>query len=743
MTTMIGTSQRRLDGVAKVTGRARFTADLKLPGLAHVRILLSPYASATIALIDGAAASDLPGVIRVVTGADLEGMAARGPDAALARSRVYFVGQPVVAVVAETEAIAADAIALIQVDYLEEPAAVTLEAALEDGAPRVLAAADHGLDDAAAHGGAVGGGDAKAEDKPNVTASVAFTAGEAGQALAAAEAMVEGSFVSPPVHQGFLEPHIAAARYEEDGTYTIWTPTQGIFPTRQGVAEALNVPLSQVRVLQTEVGGGFGSKVLLLEPLVAVLARLTGRTVQLSLTRNEEFLMGRGAPLYRIDLKLAAARDGRMTALWARVNCDNGAGRGGIGGLAAMMLASTYRIPNYDVATLEVATHKTPVAAYRAPGANQAYFALESAVDELARKLDLDPIEFRLINAVREGDPRPGGQAWSRIAFKECLEAARQHPLYKQPLGLGEALGVAAGAWMGGLEPAAAGCRVESDGSVVVMTGHSDISGTNTSLTMIVSEVLGIPLDKVRIRSGDSEVAPHAGMAGGSKTIYTVGLAVQQAVLDSRDQLLAIASEELEVGIDDLEVVAGRVQVKGVPTRSRSIGDLAGLATRFGGRYRPVLGSGRSAQLLPSPMFTVQLAKLVVDPESGEWHLVKVVAIQDVGRAINPAEIEGQIHGGTLQAMGRALGEELVWDAQGNLRTGSFIDYGLPSIDQAPTDFEVVLLEVPSEHGPFGAKGVGEPPAVPGSAAIANAIRGATGRRLEELPFDFSLVSTI
>ena len=724
-----------------MTGASRFTADLKLPGLAHARVLLSPHASAAIAGIELEAARKAPGVIAIITGSDLGWLRAQGPDAPLACGRVFFTGQPVVAVVAETEAMAADAIALVEVEYTPQPAAVSIDQALADGAPRVLASSDHGPDDAAAHGAVVVAGQLQVEGNANVTASVAFSAGDLQQALADADFVVEGSFESPSVHQGFLEPHIAAARYDDDGTFTIWSPTQGIFPTRNGVAEALGVPVSQVRVLQAEVGGGFGAKVLLLEPLVAILAKLSRRTVQLSLTRSEEFLMGRGAPLFRIDIKLAAGRDGRMTGLWARVTCDNGAGRGGLGGLAATMLAATYRIPNYDVATLEVATHKTPVAAYRAPGANQAYFALESAVDELARKLDMDPITFRLINASVEGDPRPGGLTWPRIAFKDCLEAARRHPLYSEPLGPGEALGVAAGAWLGGLEPAAADCRVESDGTVLLQTGHSDISGTNTTLAMIVGELLGIPIARVRIRSGDTEISPYAGMAGGSKTVYTVGLAVQEAVLEVRDQLLAIASEEMEVGVDDLELAEGHVYVRGVPGRGLAIGHLAGLATQFGGRYRPVTGKGRSAQTVQSPMFTVQLAKVVVDAETGEWRLLKVAAIQDVGKALNPAEIEGQVHGGALQAMGRALGEELVWDSDGNLRTVTFLDYGLPSIELAASDFSVELVEVPSPHGPFGAKGVGEPPAIPGSAVIANAIRGAAGRRLERLPFHFAEVS--
>jgi len=737
---VIGTRQRRNDGRAKVTGRTRFTADLELGQVAHVRLLLSPHAAARITAIRFDQARALPGVIAIVSGTDLPETPARGAEAPLARERVYFSGQPVVAVVAESEAIATDALALVEVDYEEMRAAVTPEAALADDAPAVLDDPSSGLDDAAAHGAAVGGAELQAERSVNVTARAAFKHGDAHAELAASEVVIEGLFEAPQVHQGFLEPHIAAARYESDGTYTIWSPTQGVFPTRNGVAGALGVPLSDIRVIQTEVGGGFGGKVLLLEPIVALLAHSTGRTVRLALTRNEEFQMGRGAPAFQIALKLGADRDGRMRAIWARIQCDNGAGHGGIAGLAATMIASTYRIPNYDVATVEVATNKSPVAAYRAPGAVQAYFALESVVGELADRLGMDPIELRLLNAVEEGDPIANGQTWPRIGFRECLAAARQHPLYTAQLGLQEVLGVAAGAWLGGLEPAAAGCRVESDGTIVVQAGHSDISGTNTTIAMIVAELLGVPVEKVRVRGGDSETAPYAGMAGGSKTIYTVGSAVHEATLDARRQLLEIAAQEMEVGVEDLDLVDGHVLVKGVPDRRIAIGHLAGLATRFGGRYKPVLGRGQSAQTKQSPMFTVQLAKLAVDAETGSWRLLDVVAIQDVGKALNPGEIEGQIHGGSLQAMGRAIAEEMVWDEAGGLRTASFLDYGLPSIDQSATRFEVKLLEIPSVHGPFGAKGVGEPPAVPGPAVLANALRAATGARFDRLPFEFAKV---
>jgi CO/xanthine dehydrogenase Mo-binding subunit len=737
---VIGRDQRRLDAPGKLTGRTRYAADLQMAGTAHVRLLLSPYASARIRAMDLEAARALPGVVAVVSGEDLPEVPATGPEAPLARGRVYFAGQPVVAAVAETEAIATDAIGLVDVDFEILPAAVSPEEALEDGAPSVLEGGSQGLGDAAAHGAAVGGGGLEAERRPNVTGTSSFKEGSTERALAEADVVVEGSYELPQVHQGFLEPHVALARYEPEGTYTVWTPTQGIFPTRQGIADALGLPLHEVRVVQTEVGGGFGGKVLLLEPLVALLARHTGRTVQLALTRTEEFMMGRGAPGYRIDLKLGARRDGFISALWARLRCDNGASPGGISGLSALMLASTYRVPDFDVTAIDVATHKTPVAAYRAPGAPQACFALESAIDEVARRLDMDPIELRLKNAPVEGDRLANGSRWPSIGFRECLLAAREHPLYTAPAAPDEGVGLAAGVWLGGLEPAAAACRVDSDGTVLVQTGHADISGTDTTLAMIAGEVLGVAPERVRIRHGDTETAPYAGMAGGSKTVYTVGQAVHEATIHARRQLLDIAAEELEADVRDLELRDGEVSVRGVPESGMPIGELAGLAARFGGRYRPVQGLGQSAQTNRSPMFTVQIARVRVDAATGRWELLQVAAIQDVGRALNPAEIRGQVHGGALQAMGRAIGEEMVWDGEGGHRSASLLEYGLPSIDQAPADFFVDLVEVASPYGPFGAKGVGEPPAVPGPAALANALRAATGKRLVRVPFSYPLL---
>ena len=367
--------------------------------------------------------------------------------------------------------------------------------------------------------------------------------------------------------------------------------------------------------------------------------------------------MGRAAPGAVVDLELGADAEGRLTGLRSKVWFDNGAGAGGLAGLAGLMLCGAYRLAAYDFAGYDVATTKTPVGAYRAPGAPQAFFGLECAVDELAERLGQDPIEFRLRNAAREGDPRPDGTAWPRVGLVECLESARRHPLYGQAN-----VGVAVGAWGGGREPAAAACRVEPDGTLALHVGYVDISGTDTTMAMIAADAFGVPLEKVRVETSDTSTAPYAGMAGGSKTVYTVGPAVQQAAVEARRQLLEIAGAELEAAPEDLVIEDGHVQVSGVPSRRLEVGHLAGLAAQFGGRYPPVLGQGRAAVTQQSPMFTVHLCQVEADPDTGSWRVKAYAAIQDVGRAINPPEVVGQVHGGVLQSLGRALGEAMDYE---------------------------------------------------------------------------------
>jgi len=673
-----------------------------------------------------------------VTGADLPDLTAPSPEKPLAVGRVFFTGQPVAAVIADTETAAWDAAALVDVDYESLPAIVDAEEAMKEGAARVLDAeetADEG--DASMHGaGTESGSESEPVRRPpNVSGVVSLKRGNAEAALQTADVVVRATYRLAGVHHSPMEPHVSMVRPEPDGGMTVWAPTQGPFHVRDEVAKVLGVPAHKVRVVPMPVGGGFGGKVTLLETLLVLLARRTGRALRLNLTRQQVFAIARSAPAARFDVELGAKRDGTLVAQRTRFHYDNGATAGWHGGITGSFLTGTYQCPNYEITGYEVSTNKTPVDAYRAPGAPQAFFALESAMDELALELNMDPIELRMRNASREGDMGGDGRPWPRIAMVECLEEARRHPLYMAPAAAGEGVGVALGSWGGARTPSSAGCRVEPDGTLTVHVGSVDVSGSSTGLAMIAAESFGVSIEKVRVELGDTGVAPYGPLAAGSQVTYSMGGAVQEAALEAKRQLLDIATNELEAAPEDLEIVDGRVAVRGVPDRFVEITKLVALSTEFMGRYRPIQASGRSAVLEASPQFTVHIARVRTDPETGAFQLTGYAAIQDVGRAINPPEIEGQIHGGAVQGLGRALGEQLAYDSDGQLRTSSFLDYELPTADQLP-DIDVRLVEVPSPVGPLGAKGVGEPPAIPGPAAISNALARATGTRVRDLPID-------
>ena len=732
---------RRQEGRGKVDGSTRFTADLELPGLLHVQLVLSHLPSARIRSIDVTAARSAPGVVAVLTGADLPEVEAAGPDKPLAVDRVFYAGQPVVAVVAESEAAAWDAASLVEVDFDALPLVADPDQAMREGAPEVLEPDAEGSEaDASMHGAASDAESTTVQRPRNVTSVAAFKRGDVAAGLAAADKVIKASYRLSGVHHSFIEPHVSVVRPEPGGGMTIWAPTQGPFAVRDEIARLLDVAPHEVRVISMPVGGGFGGKVMLLESLLVLLARKVRRPLRLSLTRQQEFLLGRPAPAARFDIELGAKRDGTLTALRARYDYDNGATGGWHAGITGSFLGGTYQIPNFELTGFEVATNKTPVDAYRAPGGPQAYFALESAMDELATSLGMDPIELRLHNASREGDLTADESRWPRIAMVDCLEAARRHPLYTAPVGAGEGVGIALGSWGGARSPAAAGCRVEPDGTLAILIGSPDISGSSTGLALIAAEAFGISPEKVRVDIGDTSVAPQGPMAAGSQVTYSVGGAVYEAALEARRQLLEVATEELEAAPEDLEIVDGRVSVKGVPERFVEITRLVALSTEFMGRHRPINAMGRSAVQSASPAFTVHIARVRADAETGAFQLTGYAAIQDVGRAINRPEAEGQVHGGAVQSLGRALGEQMAYDADGQLRSGSFLDYELPTADQVP-DVDVELVEVPSPVGPLGAKGVGEPPAIPGAAALANALAHATGIRVRELPIDRSLLA--
>lgn len=752
---VIGRSLPRIDGEEKVTGRARFGADLDLRGLLHGRVLLSPHAHARIRRLPRDRALAVPGVVAVITAEDLpygEAVPSQRGRALLARGEVRFAGEPVSVVLAESEAAAQDGLERLAegCEYEALPALIDPEQAADPSAPLVQPGLSGRSSEGQLHAALTAAEEPEEAGASNVASRVRFSRGDVDRGLRDAAVVVSRRFRTPIVHQAYIEPHAATAEYDPaQRRLTVWTPTQGLFYTREHVAAALGLPESSVRIVPMTVGGGFGAKILLLEPLAGALALLVRRPVRLALTRADEFRTGTPAPQSVFDVTMGAGSDGTLLALRARFLFDAGALPGAPVNIAALLLSGYYRMPHLDVRGSEVLTHKPPNGAYRAPGAPQATFAVESVVDDLARALGLDPLEFRLRNVVREGDPMPNGEAWPRIGLHETLLALREDPIVGRSQrdrcsrspgtrphdGTGgcEGVGIAIGGWLGGIEPASACVRLNADGTVQVVVGSVDISGTATGLTQIAAEALGMPIDRVRVVSADSDSAPAAGLSGGSKITYTVGAAVQHAAEDARRQILALAASRLEAALGDLEIVDGRVLVRGAPSRGVAIAELARLTSGFGAGWPPVFGVASEAITQRAPAFGAHAALVRVDPESGRVAVLEYAVAQDVGRAINPAAVRAQIHGGVAQGIGWALLERMDFDEAGTLATGSFLDYAVPRATHVPP-IRVRLVEVPSERGPYGAKGVGEPPVIPVAAAIANGVAAATGARVTGLP---------
>lgn len=738
--TSIGKRTKRLDSPPKLTGQEKFTGDLRFPGLLRARLIGSDYAHAKVVSIDASEALRVPGVVAVLTSDDLPVKRAENgasPISILADGEALYVGHPVAVVLAETDQAARDAADLVSVEYDELNVLVDLKAASDENAENVtMGASGDFADEAEMHNADASAGGTDEELPPNVSSSIAFERGDLEAGFDEADQIVEFSITSDVVHQGYIETQVALAVPEQFGRFTIYTSTQAAFHGRQKVSDTLGIDLDDVKVVPMPVGGGFGGKFVLIEPLAAAAAKATGRPVLLQFSREDDFLTGNPAPDCEISIKLGAKRDGSITALEAFLLFDSGAASGSPLSIGGMLLSGYYRFPNFRVRGYEVQTHRPSFGAYRAPGAQQATFAIESAMDELARKLELDPLEFRLQNCVVEGDERPNGGTWPRIGLKETLERIRENPLWKQrdeKRSDGSGIGLAVGGWPGGIEPASAACRLDADGKLTVMLGSVDLNGTNTTFAQVAAESLGIDADAVRVKTADTDSAPYAGGTGGSKITYTVGVAVKKAADDAVEQIKQIAAEQLEASVDDLELVEGFVRVKGVPESGLSLQDVASLGMKTAGGHGPVLGRGASAISNIAPGFAAHLAEVKVDDATGEVRVVNYVAAQDVGFAINPAAVEGQIHGGVAQGIGWALYEGIHYSDDGSPDASSLLDYTLPRANMIPS-IDVQLVEVASAEGPYGAKGVGEPPAIPGAAAIGNAVRDAIGLRITQLP---------
>src|SRR5918911_1263673 len=736
---VVGKRLKRADSPERLTGQVRYTGDLVLPGLLHGRLVRSPYAAARIVSIDKSQAEATPGVVAVLTAEDLPVNDIRGAvesrTIVMAFERTTYVGQPVAVVLGESEAAAEDGAHGVQVEYEVLDATVDPLDALKPDSPVVRERTGFNEEELGMHGAAAGGSEAEAPQAPNVASHQRFSRGDVEKALSEADVVVEREFRTPWVHQSYMEPQVCAATVDALGNVVVYACTQAMFRTRDTVANVLGKSPSQVRVHAMPVGGAFGGKFGLIEPLVAACAVAAGRPVRLMCTRNEDFSAACPAPSSIFRVTAGARKDGTFTVLKGEVIFDAGSKAGAPAAHAALCLGVFYRWENLDIDATEVVTHKTPTGAYRAPGLPQAMFAGESLVGELISKLGLDQIETRKKNAARGGDIRPDGTPWPPIGLVQCLE--RAEPIYRAEraaAGPGEGVGVALGGWFGGTEPAAALCRLESDGTLKVAIGSVDLTGTNAGLQVVAAEAFGFDsTDQVRVTTVDTDAAPYAGATGGSKTMYTMGPAVLKAAQEARERVLKIAAAELEAAGEDLEVVNGEGRVKGVPGKVKTLREIYKLSASFGAKYEPVVGKGESAITQRSPGTGVHIARVRVDPDTGRVEPVRYIVVQDVGRAINPSLVEEQIHGGGAQGVGWAVYEEIVHDDSGAPITASFMDYTVPKARQIP-ELEAVLVEVPSPIGPYGAKPVGEPPVIPGGAAIANAVAAAVGARVTELP---------
>jgi CO/xanthine dehydrogenase Mo-binding subunit len=494
--------------------------------------------------------------------------------------------------------------------------------------------------------------------------------------------------------------------------------------------------MASVRVTGATLGGAFGGKYLIVDPLAAAATLVLGRPVRVELTRNEDFRMSNPASATILEVRAGASRDGRLRGLQARLLCDAGAfTESSLEGIAAVLTIGPYRWDAHEVVAFGIETNRFGTGAYRAPGATQAAFALEQLVDEIALRLDIDPVELRRRNTVTPVDEMADGTPWGSMGLTECLARIADHRLYRDRASLpdGEGVGIAAGVWPGGRQAASAICRLEADGRVTVVTGVVDMSGTMTGFAAIAAEGLGLGAEAVSVVAADTASAPRSPFSGGSVVTYSMGRAVERATAVLRDKILAYAALALEIDVRDLELVDGIVRPKGTPERGISLADIGERMAGWSPDSEPLEGHAGSIPPGLAPLSVAHLVHVRVDRDSGEVRVLDHVIAQDVGRALNPAIIEGQLQGGATQGLGWALSEAMLFDDAGQLLTGTFLDYALPKADAAPL-FETIIVEVPSTDGPYGARGIGEGPVCGAAAAVANAVHSATGVRYRSLP---------
>lgn len=733
---VIGTRPVRHDGTDKVTGRAVYGTDLVLPELLHAKVLRSPYAHARIRSINTKRAEVYPGVKAVVTGEDLvsnfeDKVEDLGEEiirtkhlfaGILAQDKVLFHGFPVAAVAAVDVHTAEEALELIDVDYEILPGTFDVRESMKEDAPLLH-------DDITTMSLSE-----KTEKKSNIAQHFQHVLGDVEKGFEESDVVIEREFNTAMVHQGYIEPQNATVFWNADGQLTIWCSNQGVFGVRDQVAKILNIPISKIRVIPLEIGGGFGGKIkAYLEPIAALLSKKAGKPVKMIMTRTEVLRATGPTSGSYIRIKMGATKEGKLLAAEAYLVYESGAFPGCPVGAGARCIFTPYNVPNAKIDGFDVVVNKPKTSAYRAPGVTNAAFAGETVIDELCEKLRMDPLEFRLKNAAKEGTRRVDGPINTRIGQEEVVKAAMEHPHYKSRLeeGTNRGRGVASGFWPNGGGISSACASVNSDGTVSLVEGSTDIGGTRTSVALQFAEVLGLSSEDVKPIVGDTDGVGYTGVTGGSRTTFATGWASYEVAQDIKMQMKERAARFWEISNDDIKFKDGIFKSESDPSKSLTFKELAGKLDQMGGP--PVVGRATVKPTGQGGAFAAVIMDVEVDPETGKVEILRATIIQDAGKAIYPPYVEGQMQGGVAQGAGWALNEEYIFDDKGEMKNTSFLDYRMPTCLDLPM-IETVIVEVPNPGHPYGVRGVGEVPIIPPPAAIANAIYRAVGVRMTELP---------
>ena len=728
---VVGKRLPRIDALSKVTGAAVYSGDVSLPGMLHARVLRSPYAHANIRRLDVTRARAVEGVMAVITAADVPGYKTRSPllfaeVPHLPQDKVAYAAQPVAVVAATSVEIAEKALGLIEVEYEELPPVLDVLESMKPETPPIYPNLYTNF---------IARPPTDKDARPsNIAYHMSISRGDLEAGFKEADLVMENTFHTQTVHHGYLEPFAAVASVDIAGKVTIWTQSQGVFTARQMIADFLGLPLSKVKLIPVEIGGAFGGKSYLpLAPLCGLLTMKTGRPVRMEMTRDEVLRDGKPAPACVATVKIGVTRGGRITAASASFIYD----AGGFPEMSHAMFVrgnvlSQYKIPNVKIEAFDVLTNKVPVTFYRAPSTPQSHFAVESQMDLVARTLGMDPLQFRILNAAEEGDMTPSGEVLPKVGFKETLETMVEYLKQKGPVrGDNRGRGVACGFWHGASGSFGAYVTMNTDGTITLVLGVTDVSGSRTSIAQIVAEEFGVPMENVTVVVGDTDTAPWASPSVGSMTVYSLSHAAHRACEDAKDQLKRLAAVRLGVDASDLAFAGGMVTAKSDPGKSISLPSLARSSLGFRGEG-PIVGRGSIGGLPAAPSVSVHAVDIEVDRETGKVKILSYAAAQDVGLAINPLSIEGQMQGAITQGIGWALMEGYIFDG-GKVQNSTFLDYRIPTTTDVPM-IDTILVEVNSSTGIYGLRHVGEPPMVATLAAMANAVHSAIGVRMKTLP---------